>query len=149
MIGYYLEHYDTAQRIQELFHHVRDISKLLTTIIYKSSSPTPFIKLRSTLHIFFDHFFLLEELRRVWLSESTLGAVQHIYNYLHQLLKNDEEYQEDINYIRDGYDEDIDHLRKLVYHSDELLLQYQQALTASTGISNIKIKFILNQGYFF
>jgi DNA mismatch repair ATPase MutS len=55
--------------------------------------------------------------------------VLHIYNHLQQLLKNDEEYREDIDFIRDGYQEQIDELRKIAYHSDELLLQYQQELS--------------------
>ncbi|MEI8091289.1 MAG: hypothetical protein WCG98_03405 [bacterium] len=52
-----------------------------------------------------------------------------MYNHLQQLLKNDEDYREDIDFIRDGYNEKIDALRKIAYHSDELLLQYQQELS--------------------
>jgi DNA mismatch repair ATPase MutS len=51
-----------------------------------------------------------------------------MYNHLEQLLKNDEEYKDDIDFIRDGYQEKIDELRKIAYHSDELLMQYQQEL---------------------
>lgn len=54
--------------------------------------------------------------------------MQHLYNYLEQLLKNDEEYHDDMDFIRDGYNQDIDELRKIAYHSDDLLLQYQQEL---------------------
>jgi len=43
-------------------------------------------------------------------------------------LKNDEEYKDDIDFVRDGYQSEIDELRKIAYHSDELLLQYQQEL---------------------
>jgi len=71
-----------------------------------------------------------------------------LYNYLEQLLKNDEDYKDDIDYIRDGYNAKIDELRKIAYHSDELLLQYQQELAQIAGISNVKVKFVLNQGYF-
>ena len=54
--------------------------------------------------------------------------MHHLYNHLEQLLKNDEEYKDDIDFIRDGYQEKIDELRKIAYHSDELLMQYQQEL---------------------
>ena len=67
---------------------------------------------------------------------------------MEQLLKNDEEYKDDIDYIRDGYNEKIDELRKIAYHSDELLLQYQQELAQAAGIPNVKVKYVLNQGYF-
>ncbi|MEI7562750.1 MAG: hypothetical protein WCJ39_03395 [bacterium] len=58
-----------------------------------------------------------------------MSAVQHIYNYLEQVLKNDEEFGQDIDFVRDGFDEKIDELRKIAYHSDELLLQYQKELS--------------------
>ncbi len=63
-------------------------------------------------------------------------------------MKNDEDYKDDIDYIRDGYNEKIDELRKIAYHSDDLLLQYQQELAQAAGIPNVKVKFVLNQGYF-
>ncbi len=63
-------------------------------------------------------------------------------------MKNDEEYSDDIDFIRDGYQDKIDELRKIAYHSDELLLQYQQELAQIAGIPNVKVKFVLNQGYF-
>ncbi len=135
-------------RIYQLLSNVRDIPKLVTTILYKKVLPSTFIKLRSTLRIFFKNTFLLDELKKLWLSDVSLDRLQHLYNYLEQLLKNDEEYKDDIDYIRDGYNEKIDELRKIAYHSDELLLQYQQELAQRAGIPTVKVKFILNQGYF-
>lgn len=63
-------------------------------------------------------------------------------------MKEDEELFGDENYIRDGANAEIDELRKIAFHSDDLLLQYQQELVQASGISNIKLKFITNQGYF-
>lgn len=66
------------------------------------------------------------------MSEITQNYLQNLYNYLEQILKNDEEYKDDIDFIRDGYQAKIDELRKIAYHSDEMLMQYQQEL-ASVG----------------
>ncbi len=137
-----------STRIHQLIHHVRDISKLVSTLLYKKLLPSTFIKLRSTLRIFLENKFLLDELCHLGLSETAQNYVQHLYNYLEQILKNDEEYKDDIDFIRDGYQNDIDELRKIAYHSDELLMQYQQELAQIWGIPNIKVKFILNQWYF-
>lgn len=134
--------------IHYLLGNVRDIPKLITTILYKKLLPSTFIKLRSTLRIFFVNTFLLDELKLLWLQDTSIHYLQHLYNYLEQLLKNDEEYKDDIDYIRDGYNEKIDELRKIAYHSDELLLQYQQELAQRAWISTVKVKFVLNQGYF-
>jgi len=137
-----------TREIHQLLSNVRDIPKLVTTILYKKLLPSTFIKLRATLRIFFEHTFLLDELKRLWLSETSQSYIQNIYNYLEQLLKNDEDYKDDIDYIRDGYNNSIDELRKIAYHSDDLLLQYQQELAKAAGIPNVKVKFVMNQGYF-
>jgi hypothetical protein len=47
---------------------------------------------------------------------------------LEQIFKNDDEYKDDIDFIREGYQNKIDELRTIAYHSDELLVQYQQEL---------------------
>lgn len=60
-------------------------------------------------------------------------------------MKNDDEYKDDIDFIRDGYAEQVDELRKIAYHSDELLMQYQQELAQIAGIPNVKVKYVLNQ----
>lgn len=39
-------------------------------------------------------------------------------------------------------------MRRIAYHSDELLLEYQQFLVRTTGVHNVKLKFVMNQGYF-
>ena len=50
--------------------------------------------------------------------------------------------------MREGWKEEIDNLRKIAYHSDELLLEYQQYLANLSGVHNVKLKFVMNQGYF-
>ncbi len=137
-----------SKNIHQLLSNVRDIPKLVSTILYKKLLPNTFIKLRVTLRIFFENTFLLDELKYLWLSETTQNYLQNLYNYLEQLLKNDEEYKDDIDFIRDGYQSKIDELRKIAYHSDELLMQYQQELAKVGWIPNVKVKYVLNQWYF-
>ncbi len=137
-----------SKNIHQLLSNVRDIPKLVSTILYKKLLPSTFIKFRATLRIFFENKFLLDELKYLWLSETTQNYLQNLYNYLEQLLKNDEEYKDDIDFIRDGYQSKIDELRKIAYHSDELLMQYQQELAKVGWIPNVKVKYVLNQWYF-
>lgn len=42
-------------------------------------------------------------------------------------------------------DAEIDRLRHMVHHSDELMLAYQQDLVQHSGITRIKIKYVTNQ----
>jgi len=139
---------ERSKHIHQLLTHVRDIPKLVSSILYKKIVPNTFIKLRSTLRIFFENKFLLDELTYLGLNETTQSYLQHLYNSLEQMLKNDDEYKDDIDFIRDGYQSNVDELRKIAYHSDELLMQYQQELAQTAGISNVKVKFVVNQGYF-
>jgi len=139
---------DESKNIHQLLSNVRDIPKLVSTILYKKLLPNTFIKLRATLRIFFENKFLLDELKYLWMSETTQNYLQNLYNYLEQLLKNDEEYKDDIDFIRDGYQSKIDELRRIAYHSDELLMQYQQELAKVWWIPNVKVKYVLNQWYF-
>ncbi len=137
-----------TKRIRQLLSHVRDIPKLVSSILYKKTLPNTFIKLRATLRIIFGNSFLLEELTALWLSDESRWSVQHLFNHLEQILKNDDEYHDDIDFIRDGYQDQIDELRKIAYHSDDLLMQYQQELAQIAWIPTVKARFIINQWYF-
>jgi DNA mismatch repair ATPase MutS len=79
------------------------------------------------------------------MPENQLNQLSSLYNLLHTALKKDEEIKLDMDYISDNYHAEIDQLRKIAYHSDELLLDYQQLLAKSTPINNVKLKFIINQ----
>lgn len=137
-----------THKISAALATVTDIQKVMSTLLYKKLSPNVYIKLRATLRIFFDSAFLCKELTRLGLSDEHFTQVQHLYNHLQQLLKDDTDFQEDMNFIRDGYHADIDALRKVAYHSDELLMQYQQELSLRSGVTNVKLKYVMNQWYF-
>lgn len=147
-IASYQTRLEQTKHIHATLHHVSDIPKLISTILYRKCSASLMVKLRATLRIFFQEHALLDELHRIGFSQEYSWEVQHLYNYLEQLIKDDTEYHDDINFVRDGYDPSIDDLRTIAFHSDELLLSYQQTLAQITGVHNVKLKFVMNQGYF-
>lgn len=53
-----------------------------------------------------------------------------------------------MDFIADGYNAEIDRLRKIAYHSDEMLMDYQNELATVSKVSNVKLKYIINQWYF-
>lgn len=130
-----------------------DFCKLMTTILYKKLLPFPFIKLRASLAVFFDprnqySSLLQNELSNLGLKEEEKNQIRQVWEILEQSLKPTEEIQWDENFVKEGRNEEIDNLRKIAYHSDELLLEYQQYLVQLSNISNVKLKFVMNQGYF-
>lgn len=50
--------------------------------------------------------------------------------------------------IEDGFDNEVDELRKLVNHSHEWLNDYTSKLVSSTGITTLKVKYTQASGYF-
>lgn len=127
-----------------------DIPKLLSLILYRKLSRGPFMKLRAVLRNALQGLegTLLSELKKLQLTEEEISALNQIFLLLQNALKADEELLGEHDYVAEGYDAEIDELRKVAYHSDEILLQYQQELVSKTWISNIKLKFVMNQGYF-
>ena len=148
-----------------------DVNKLISTIMYRKPHPLPFVKLRSTLGVFFTTkspdplgsapfpavltghstkggtmgVNLREELSQLGMNQDEQEQLVSLLKELEKALKSDEEVQADMDFIRDGYHAEIDRLRKIAYHSDELLMEYQQFLVQQTGVSNIKLKYVMNQ----
>lgn len=75
---------------------------------------------------------LLSELKKLQLTEEEISALDQIFSLLKKALKADEELLGEHDYVAEGYDAEIDELRKVAYHSDEILLQYQQELVSKT-----------------
>ena len=142
-----------SQIILNELNKTYDLAKLVTTILYKKLSPFPFIKLRSSLAIFFDKSnpysdILENELDFLWLEEEKKQSIFQVWKVLQERIKDFEEIQGDSEYVKWWRNDEIDSLRKIAYHSDELLMEYQQFLANASKINNVKIKFVLNQGYF-
>ncbi|MCK9467252.1 MAG: DNA mismatch repair protein MutS [Candidatus Absconditabacterales bacterium] len=147
-IQYYYDNLEKTKEIHNVFGNVLDIQKIVSTILYKKLSPIIFIKLRYVLSIFFENNNLLEELKRLGLTKHHLETIENLYKTLEKVLKNDEFIKNDIDFIADGYNKEIDRLRKIAYHSDEMLMDYQNELAKVSKVSNVKLKYIINQGYF-
>lgn len=148
-IEHFLESNETL-RIHQFLSTFFDIPKLVSLILYRKLNYVPFVKLRSVLRSCLEGLNgrVIQELEYFGLLPTQKSALHSLFEQLETILKADAELLGDEDYIRDGADAEIDQLRKMAYHSDELLLQYQQELSQASGISNIKLKFIMNQGYF-
>ena len=129
-----------------------DLQKLTSSIIYKKLNPIPFLKLRSTLNLFFwwneESNILLNELKLIWLQPDAEKKLEILYKDLQKMLKSDQEVIDSDYFIADWWNPQVDELRNIAFHSDDLLMQYQQFLVQKSGVQNVKLKFIMNQWYF-
>jgi len=153
-IQYFCDHTD-RQSIYHLLRQVHDIPKMVSTILYKPLNPLFFVKLRSTLAVFLDQTQdgklkaqVMAGLTHIGLEDAALDSVRNLYNYLDQLLKDVESIQHGQDFVREGYNEEVDQLKQIAFHSDTLLLDYQQELAGYVGATGLKIRFIKNQGYY-
>ncbi len=147
-IQHYFDNSIIAEQIHKQLWEICDIPKTMSNLLYRKLLPSTFIRLRKTLKLLLNKELFREELKRIWLQDSIEISVEEFYQKLEETLKDDEDFADDMNFIRDGVDLEIDKLRDIAFHSDKLLIDYQQYLTEMTGVSNIKIRFILNQWYF-
>lgn len=146
-IEHYTNHRDDASAIAQTFGHMLDIPKIVSTIIYKKHTPSTLAKLRYALSLLFEEKNkAYEGIEALGIEKNVLEQCEELYDYLKRLLK-DEGLNDDMDYIKDGFDAEIDGLRKVAYRSDELLIAYQQEVSQYSKI-NIKVKYIGNQGYF-
>lgn len=148
-IQHYFGDLEKAKKIHNFLWGVKDISKLVSNILYKKLLASSFVKLRQTLEIFFANWSLMrDEILRLGIAKEYFDNVSNLYQYLVDLIKKDDDFNDDINFINQWYNEEIDKLSKVAYHSDELLLDYQQELVRLTWVNNIKLKYVMNQWYF-
>ncbi len=146
-IADYLSRMWDARHIQELLSKMVDLPKIIATLLYKKTTPTIFGKLRYALSLVFaDESRIASELHKLGLSADLTTKIRELHQYLLALFKADW-LNDDIDYINDWYSAEIDELRKIAYHSDGLLLAYQQELVQATGVTNVKVKYVSNQWY--
>jgi len=84
--------------------------------------------------------------RKEGVSEEMIQKIRNIHGIIKKTIQ-DGITNETIDYINNGVDQEIDRLRQIAYHSDQLLISYQQEICKKAQSNNIKIKYINNAGY--
>ena len=151
LISHYQE-VDYSKLILKKLSETFDLQKITSSILYKKLSPIPFLKLRSTLNLFFweweESQILLKELTLLWLQQNEQDWLKLLQEKLQKILKSDSEVMDWDYFIADWRNDQIDKLREIAFHSDDLLMKYQQFLVQQSWVQNVKLKFIMNQWYF-
>lgn len=141
----YIHDHDAAKAISQTLSQMLDIPKIVSLILYKKHTPTTLGKLRYALSLIFpSDSQICKALVALGMEESVSQQCEALCKYLFDLLK-EEGLNDEMDYIKDGFDAHIDELRKIAYHSDELLIAYQQEVMQHTKIPNVKVKYISNQ----
>lgn len=146
-IEYFINHNACAQRIIAQLKDVWDLARLIHLILYKKQSALRVQNFaQQIIALCEDQDVLWAIVRHNHLSEEDLNVMKNISEYLSSMLvmENISDFEW---YILSWVDDRLDELRSITYHSDDLLLKYQQELVSGSWVSNIKVKYIKNQWY--
>lgn len=165
-IEYYFQNQDLSKNIIDVLKSINDIPRVISSLLYRKNIPVTWNKLKITLRNLFSgvkwevwsdkletihelslQSLVVKELIRIWVTQETINNIKNFYWILESALKDEWEYSE-TDYIKDWFNNEIDELRKIAYHSDDLLIRYQQKLIQETWINWIRLKYINNQWYF-
>ena len=141
----------TREEIREYLNPIYDLERLIGKVSYKSANPRDLIAFQSSLEML-PHIKML-------LGDRNAEALQDIYDKLDTL--------EDIcslisaaiieeppiaikegGIIREGYNEEVDKLRKAKTEGKTWLAQLEEREREATGIKNLRVKFNKVFGYY-
>jgi len=136
---YFMNNEELSNKIKEKLKEVYDIERLYYLINFKQNSPFHWLKLKISLSAIKNISIL---------DNKYIDFPKKLDNLLNELEKwlKDWDFSLDKDFIKDGYSEEVDKLRQLAYHSDQLLISYQQELIQKLGVP-VKIRYVNNQWY--
>ena len=130
---------ETIWKIKKLLNEVYDIERIFYLINFKQNSPFHWLKLKISLNA----IKKIQEIDNKYIQIPP--ELKKILEILDKWLK-DNWFTLEKDFIQDWFSQKVDKLRKIAYHSDQLLIDYQQEISQKFQIL-VKIKYVKNQGY--
>ena len=137
--------------IRETLQQTFDLTRLLARIATMRTGPRDLVQVTSTLASLPNLKALLSACRSEQLDfiEAHLHLCPELRSRLESALVDDCPISAtEGNFIREGYDEELDRLRELAKGGKQWIANYQKSQIDSTGIPNIKVGFNRVFGYF-
>ena len=139
------------EAVREHLHGIGDIERILSRVALRSARPRDLTQLRTSLA-------MVPALRTTLASiDSPLLQLLrdgiHEHNDVVELLTaaiavEPATFVRDGGVVADGYDPDLDELRRISTHTDEFLLELERRERERTGIASLKLGFNRVQGFF-
>lgn len=138
--------------LREYLNPIYDLERLLGKVTYKSANPRDMIAFKSSLQ-------MLPHIKTV-LSDFNSALMQHIHGEIdslediyqlidHSIMEEPPILIREGGMIKDGFDSDIDHLRKAKTEGKTWLAELEATDRERTGIKNLKVKYNKVFGYYF
>ncbi|MEG1847266.1 MAG: DNA mismatch repair protein MutS [Lachnospiraceae bacterium] len=142
----------SRDEIREYLNAIYDLERLLGKVSYKTANPRDLIALRNSIEMLPHIKTVLDSFHKKILADiqNEVDDLSDIYSLITASIQEEPPIMlRDGGIIKEGYDTDIDTLRKAKTEGKQWLAQLEQADRERTGIKNLKIKYNRIFGYYF
>lgn len=141
----------SREEIREYLSPVYDLERLLTKITYGTANPRDLTAFKTSLEMLPPVRYLLEEMQSGLLNEihQDMDSLEDLCTLLKSALRDEPPIaMKEGNIIRDGYNEEVDKLRRAKSDGKDWLAKLENEEREKTGIKNLKIKYNKVFGYY-
>ena len=141
----------SREEIREYLSPVYDLERLITKIAYGSANPRDLTAFRSSLEILPALLYILQEMKAELLKDLAvdLDPLEDLCILVKKAIREDPPIaMKEGNIINDGYNEEVDKLRRAKSDGKDWLAKLENDEREKTGIKNLKIKYNKVFGYY-
>lgn len=141
----------TREELREYLNPIYDLERLMTKVSYRSANPRDLIAFKTSLQLLGPIKMLLQDYEHGLLAEifEELDPLQDLYGLLEASIIEDPPMTiKEGGMIKDGYNEEIDQLKKAKTEGKKWLAQMEEKEREATGIKNLRIKYNKVFGYY-
>ena len=141
----------SREEIREYLSPVYDLERLITKIAYGSANPRDLTAFRSSLEMLLALLYILQEMKAELLKDLAvdLDPLEDLCILVKKAIREDPPIaMKEGNIINDGYNEEVDKLRRAKSDGKDWLAKLENDEREKTGIKNLKIKYNKVFGYY-
>ena len=141
----------SREEIREYLSPVYDMERLLTKITYGTANPRDLTAFKTSLEMLPPVRYLLEEMQSDLLKEihEDMDSLEDLCTLLRSAIRDEPPIaMKEGNIIRDGYNEEVDKLRRAKSDGKDWLAKLDNEEREKTGIKNLRIKYNKVFGYY-
>ena len=150
-VGELKEQAVSREEIREYLSPVYDLERLVTKITYGSANPRDLTAFRCSLEMLPPIRYILEEIQCGLLKNiyKDMDALEDLCALIKEAIQEEPPIaMKEGNIIRDGYNEEVDKLRRAKSDGKEWLAKLESDEREKTGIKNLRIKYNKVFGYY-
>ena len=141
----------TREELREYLNPIYDLERLITRITYQTANPRDLIAFRNSLEMLPAIAMLLSDLSGELVNEirGEFDDLRDLYQLLCDSIQEEPPISSrDGDIIKDGYNEEVDRLRRAKTEGKSWLAQLEAEEREKTGIKNLRIKYNKVFGYY-